>query len=165
MNTLKTLMISSALVLGASAWAFSQDADAPFELPEQCAVESGMNMAQGGGHGGHGGGAMNMGETMDMGMMGMEGMDLDSLPDFQRENMEKMMISMSAMHEGMMHPDPDVAFACGMIAHHQGAIDMAEVQLEYGEDEWLRELAQEIITAQEAEIAEMTEWLAENAAE
>jgi uncharacterized protein (DUF305 family) len=76
-----------------------------------------------------------------------------------------MMISMAAMHEGMLHPDPDVAFACGMIAHHQGAIDMAEVQLEYGEDAWLRELAQEIITAQEAEIAEMTEWLAENAAE
>jgi uncharacterized protein (DUF305 family) len=31
-----------------------------------------------------------------------------------------MMISMPAMHQGMMIEDADVAFACGMIAHHQG---------------------------------------------
>lgn len=167
MNTLKTLLVSSALAMAAGGWAIAQDSSEPFQLPEQCSTEAaGMNMAEGGSHGGHGGhgGGMDM-DGMDMGMMGMEGMDIESLPDFQRENMEKMMISMPAMHQGMMHPDPDVAFACGMIAHHQGAIDMAQVQLEYGEDEWLRELAQEIITAQEAEIAEMTEWLAENAAE
>ena len=63
----------------------------------------------------------------------------------------------------MMNEDADVAFACGMIAHHQGAIDMAEVLLEHGEDEQMRVLAQEIIDAQVGEIEQMTTWLAENA--
>jgi hypothetical protein len=88
MNTLKTLMISSALVVGASVWAVAQDADAPFQLPEQCSTDAGMGMAEGGGHaghGGHGGAAAAEDDAMDMGMMGM---DMESLPDFQRENME-----------------------------------------------------------------------------
>lgn len=62
-----------------------------------------------------------------------------------------------------MHDDPDVAFACAMIAHHQGAIDMARIQLEHGQDEWIRGLAEEIIEAQVREIDEMTQWLADNA--
>jgi uncharacterized protein (DUF305 family) len=66
------------------------------------------------------------------------------------------------MHEGMMMEDADVAFACGMIAHHQGAIDMAEVLLEHGEDPQMRALAEEIIAAQVGEIEQMTTWLAEN---
>jgi uncharacterized protein (DUF305 family) len=77
--------------------------------------------------------------------------------------MRRMMISMPAMHEGMMNENPDVAFACGMIAHHQGAIDMAEVLLEHGEDPKMRALAEEIIAAQVGEIELMTAWLAENA--
>ena len=73
------------------------------------------------------------------------------------------MVTMPAMHHGMMNENADVAFACGMIAHHQGAIDMAEVLLEHGEDEQMRTLAQEIIDAQVGEIEQMTTWLAENA--
>lgn len=90
-------------------------------------------------------------------------MNLDTMPEHVQENMRRMMTTMPAMHEGMMNEDPDVAFACGMIAHHQGAIDMAEVLLAHGEDEQMRALAQEIIDAQEAEIEQMTTWLAENA--
>lgn len=56
-----------------------------------------------------------------MHMMGMRGVDLDAMPDHVRENMRRMMISMPAMQEGMMNEDADVAFACGMIAHHHGA--------------------------------------------
>jgi uncharacterized protein (DUF305 family) len=67
------------------------------------------------------------------------------------------------MHAGMnaaLTGDPDVDFMQGMIPHHQGAIDMAEIVLKYGKDPETKRLAEEIIKAQTAEIAFMKEWLA-----
>jgi len=49
----------------------------------------------------------------------------------------------------------DASFAAAMIAHHQGAIDMARAELRGGRNEQLRRLAQEIIVTQQQEIAVM----------
>ena len=56
--------------------------------------------------------------------------------------------------------DPDIDFARGMIPHHQAAIDMAKIQLEFGKDPEMRKLAEAIIAAQESEIATLKAFLA-----
>ena len=71
--------------------------------------------------------------------------------------------SMAEMQRGMeaapMTGEPDRDFAAMMIPHHQGAVDMARVELMYGNDPVLRRLAQEIIVDQQSEIEVMKLWL------
>lgn len=75
--------------------------------------------------------------------------------------------AMDKMHADMMAQvytgDADVDFVRGMIPHHQAAIDMAKIVLEHGKHAEIRKLAEAIISAQEAEIAEMNAWLGKNA--
>lgn len=52
----------------------------------------------------------------------------------------------------------DQRFLAAMIGHHQGAIDMAREALTQAEHSEIKQLAQEIITAQEREIAQMRGW-------
>jgi len=70
--------------------------------------------------------------------------------------------AMHTMHAAMDIPltgDADRDFVQGMIPHHQGAVDMAEVELRHGADPQLRSLAKDIIAAQQKEIGFMQRWL------
>lgn len=73
------------------------------------------------------------------------------------------MESMRTMSQGMMGQrmtgDADRDFASMMIVHHQGAIDMARVQLDHGKDPDLRKMARKVIDDQSREIAELKSWL------
>lgn len=73
--------------------------------------------------------------------------------------------AMQKMHKDMAVPytnDVDVDFVKGMMPHHQGAIDQAQVLLKYSKNPRLRRLAGGIIAAQKREIAFMKYWLAEH---
>jgi uncharacterized protein (DUF305 family) len=70
-----------------------------------------------------------------------------------------MVAAMNKMHEEMTAPpqtgDPDRDFLAMMIPHHAGAVEMARLVLIYGRDPLVRQLAEEIIAGQQAEIAAM----------
>ena len=113
-------------------------------------------------------------EGMDHGNMaggsteGMAMMDHSALipPEFANDPatnayadaMDKMMADMMVPYTG----DPEIDFARGMIPHHQGAIDMARVVLKHGKDPKVRQLAEQVIAAQEKAIEMMRGWLAQS---
>lgn len=65
--------------------------------------------------------------------------------------MSKMMTGMAITPSGKVDPD----FVHMMVPHHQGAIDMAVLELHYGQNPILKRLAQEIIVTQQQEITAM----------
>lgn len=70
-----------------------------------------------------------------------------------KDNNEKM----AAMQ---MSGNTDVDFAMMMRIHHQGAIQMAEMELKNGKDPQMRKMAEKIVAAQKKEIAEIDKFLA-----
>ncbi len=117
--------------------------------------------------------AVQVGGQMQM-MQGMQGMDMSGMQqamqgmmanmnEAQKGYMEAMMKMHGPMMAAHMIKDSDVAFVCGMIAHHQGAIDMADVVLKTGDNADAKKMAEKTKKEQGQEIAEMKDWLKKNA--
>ncbi len=135
MNILKKTFIVTTVLAAASA-VVPGIASAQTAYPEKC--KSDMSSA---------------------GDMSMQGHQMSGMADHQKESMEGMKAMDMNMMQGMMKKDADVSFACGMIAHHMGAISMAEVELKHGDNPDLKAKAQKIIDDQTKEIKELTAWV------
>lgn len=75
--------------------------------------------------------------------------------------MESMNGTMGKMNDMKMTGDFDLDFANMMIMHHQAAIDMSEVETAKGTDAQIKTIAQNIITAQKAEIEQLQQFIKE----
>ena len=69
------------------------------------------------------------------------------------QNMSKKMDSLQ------MTGNTDHDFAEMMIVHHQAAIEMAQAEIDSGNEEALKNLAKRIISDQTKEIKELQQWL------
>ncbi|KDR28440.1 MULTISPECIES: CopM family metallochaperone [Caballeronia] len=97
-----------------------------------------------------------------MSMAGSTAGDSNPATHAFKEGGEQMMKNMSAPpYTG----NTDKDFVAHMIPHHQGAVDMAKVELKYGKDPDMKRLAKNIIKAQDEEIAYMKRWQAKHAGE
>jgi uncharacterized protein (DUF305 family) len=145
--------LTALLVPAAGQRAQAQDSPSS-ELPEACRAA-----AQAGGHGqAMQGSGMHGGMTQEMqGMMA-------GMSKAHKGLMEAMMKMNGPMMTGMMAGDADVAWACSMIPHHQGALDMSRALLRTGGDNAeARRLAEKTISDQEKDIAELRRWVEEHA--
>ena len=145
----KLAILFGAVTLFGLAATSAQAQDAA--MPEKCtSAASQMNMP--------------MGKMMNMPMGAMmEHMHGMQLQDFNKDYMEGMRKTMPPMMQAMMASDPDVAFVCGMFAHHMGAVEMSKTELRSGKNEEAKAMAQKIIDAQLKEIEEMSKWVEANA--
>jgi uncharacterized protein (DUF305 family) len=138
---MRVVIVAAAVSLAMFSPAFAQE-QGPIDLPAICTANAGTDHGMG----------------MEMGMEAGTGM----APD-RDEAHQALMAGMGQMNAEMMAggtaEDIDVAFVCSMIPHHRGAISMAKAQLEHGDDAWAKALAEQVIAAQEKEIADMLAWL------
>jgi len=88
----------------------------------------------------------------------MPGMTMPSDPA-SRAYMEAMRKMNQDMMGKPMTGDADRDFATMMMTHHQGAMDMARVELDHGKDPTLKKMAQKVIDDQSKEIKELQGWL------
>ena len=136
---MKVVVLAGVLALAAFPSALAQE-QGPIDLPAICTANAGTD---------HG--------------MGMEMGTAPGMPPSGDEAHQALMAGMGQMNAEMMTggtaEDIDVAFVCSMIPHHRGAISMAKAELEHGDDAWTKALAEQVIAAQEKEIADMLAWL------
>lgn len=80
-------------------------------------------------------------------------------PVYHQSLMSAMEVMMQHMPASDSLTDTDKSFAAIMIPHHQAAIDMAKVILQFGRDRMVVRLAQNIISSQQIEIDQMKSFL------
>lgn len=126
------ILIAAFLIVTASSLQSCGNAD---NSTSKTDIDSSMtNMAQ---HDSMNSGSMQMDNSMMQSMSGMKG----------------------KMNDMTMTGDFDLDFANMMMMHHQGAIDMSEVEIAKGTDAQMKTMAQNIITAQQAEIEQMQQFV------
>ena len=98
---------------------------------------------------------------MDSSMTNMTQNDSMNSGKMQMNNemMQSMNGTMGKMNDMKMTGDFDLDFANMMMMHHQAAIDMSEVEVAKGSDTQIKTMAQNIITAQKAEIEQMQQFV------
>lgn len=143
-NMVSIMFLALAASVGTAS---AQDQSVDFTLPKGCEQAAG-----------HMAGMMGDMGNMDAMMKSMGGHMSDAIKGY----MQAIIDMHPPMVQGAMAEDPDVAFNCSMIAHHNGAIAMAKVQLEYGKDEQAKKMAQKIIDEQSKEVDQMTKWVEEH---
>ncbi len=88
----------------------------------------------------------------------------DEIPEMDQEMMGRMMPGMDMHDMGMEAEDLsdakpfDRAFIAAMIPHHESAVMMAQHALKQAKRPEIKQLAREIISAQQKEIGQMKEW-------
>ena len=112
------------------------------------------------------GGGMSADHSMGAGAMSADKMGMMAPAAGDSEATRGYKAAMMGMMEGTPAyvGDPDIDFMKQMRGHHVAAIAMARVELAQGQNTEAKALAQEIITAQEREIAVIDAWLAANPA-
>lgn len=99
-----------------------------------------------------------------MNMMGMRQMmqgadEPEMMSSGRGHGMDMSMNEMAEMLEDLSGEEFDEMFLDMMISHHQGAIDMANLALKNSQRKEIKDLANDIISAQEKEIEMMESWL------
>ncbi|MDQ2987223.1 MAG: DUF305 domain-containing protein [Armatimonadota bacterium] len=103
------------------------------------------------------GGCSNPENNADMATEKEGGMtDMSAPADSPSAEMHMTMVAMNdAMAKAKMTGDTDKDFAAMMLIHHQGAIDMAELEVKHGKNAELKAMAQKMIDMQKAEQVEL----------
>lgn len=95
-------------------------------------------------------------------MAGMSAKDMKGMGSANMMAMREDMAAMKKMSRGMMAAKgstADITFARKMLAHHQGALDMARIELSRGSDAEAKRMAQQIIDEQTKGKADLEAWL------